>query len=177
VLGSVADRVVRETPMPVVLIPPKARRRDRADVIHRVLVPLDGSPLGGRVVDHLLALRLGQAVTLLLLEVIQPGPRAVHDAAEARLARAARPLHAAGYVVEARVVVGGDVAPAIRGVAREEDADLIAMATHGRGGVRRMALGSVADDVVRGSDVPVLLVTPGDHADARDRDSPRPGAS
>jgi hypothetical protein len=40
-----------------------------------------------------------------------------------------------------------------------------------------MALGSVADDVVRGSDVPVLLVTPGDHADARDRDSPRPGAS
>jgi nucleotide-binding universal stress UspA family protein len=45
--------------------------------------------------------------------------------------------------------------------AQRESIDLIAMATHGRGGVRRMLLGSVADKVLRGAMTPMLLLRPG----------------
>jgi nucleotide-binding universal stress UspA family protein len=54
----------------------------------------------------------------------------------------------------------GEAAPAILEAARAHDAELIAVATHGRGGLERWVLGSVADKVVRNSPVPVLLVKP-----------------
>jgi nucleotide-binding universal stress UspA family protein len=57
------------------------------------------------------------------------------------------------------VVVGGPVAAEILELARTSGADMIAMGTHGRRGLERLLLGSVADKVVRGSDTPVL-VTP-----------------
>jgi nucleotide-binding universal stress UspA family protein len=59
--------------------------------------------------------------------------------------------------VVTRVTTIGQPALAILDSAEEEGADLIAMSTAGRGGVSRMLLGSVADKVIRGSAVPVLL--------------------
>ncbi len=58
-------------------------------------------------------------------------------------------------------VVAGDAADSILRVADEEDVALVCMTTHGLGGVRRLVLGSVADEVVRRADVPVMLVRPG----------------
>jgi nucleotide-binding universal stress UspA family protein len=52
------------------------------------------------------------------------------------------------------------VATAIPEVAARVGADLLAMATHGRGGVRRLLLGSVADKVIRTSAIPILLTGP-----------------
>jgi nucleotide-binding universal stress UspA family protein len=58
------------------------------------------------------------------------------------------------------VIVTGPIADAIIEFARDKKADLIAMSTHGRTGPSRWFLGSVADRVVRGAGVPVLMVRP-----------------
>ena len=65
-------------------------------------------------------------------------------------------------VVLVRAQLGGDVADEILGYIDEEDIDLVVMGTHGRSGVRRMLIGSVAEEVVRHSDCPVLTVPLGD---------------
>jgi hypothetical protein len=57
-------------------------------------------------------------------------------------------------------VVGWNTVHSILDVARPERAAAVVLATHGRGGLRRLALGSVADKVVRGADVPVLVYHP-----------------
>jgi nucleotide-binding universal stress UspA family protein len=68
--------------------------------------------------------------------------------------------------VRARVEAAAAVAPAILEIARVEQADVVALATHGRSGLVRLALGSVADKVVRASRTPVLLFRPGVVSDA-----------
>lgn len=78
--------------------------------------------------------------------------------AEVYLREAAHRL--AGFPVEYAVRFG-DPAEEIIEEARESGADLIAMATHGRTGVARLLLGSVAEAVLRRSEVPVLLVRHG----------------
>jgi hypothetical protein len=57
-------------------------------------------------------------------------------------------------------VVGGGIAQTLLDLARPERVSLMAVATHGRGGTRRFVLGSVADKLVRGAEVPVLIVRP-----------------
>src|SRR5688572_30443226 len=72
--GSVADRVMRESPRPVVLVPPGADdTRGRQIQLGRVLVPLDGSDLALRTIDHLLALPRASELEYVLLEVITSG--------------------------------------------------------------------------------------------------------
>jgi hypothetical protein len=57
-------------------------------------------------------------------------------------------------------VVGWSAVDSILERARPEQIALIVLATHGRGGLRRLALGSVADKLVRGADVPILVYRP-----------------
>ena len=64
-----------------------------------------------------------------------------------------------GLRVTSRAVAGSP-STAIAAVAHEEDADLIAMATHGRGGLGRLIMGSVADATLQETTVPVMLVRP-----------------
>jgi nucleotide-binding universal stress UspA family protein len=65
----------------------------------------------------------------------------------------------AGHGGRVRVVLrSGQPAPAIVAAAAEAEADLIAMATHGRSGIGRVALGSVAESVLRAASIPVLLL-------------------
>jgi nucleotide-binding universal stress UspA family protein len=78
---------------------------------------------------------------------------------QAYLEQLADRLRGQGHPVEAHVIIGPP-AIAILDYARVHAVDLIAMATHGRGGVARMLLGSVADKVVRGAGTPVLLRRP-----------------
>jgi nucleotide-binding universal stress UspA family protein len=58
------------------------------------------------------------------------------------------------------LVVKGTVGASIVGYARDNGIDLIAIATHGQGGVKRMAFGSVTDQVLRNSDIPLLVIRP-----------------
>jgi nucleotide-binding universal stress UspA family protein len=81
--------------------------------------------------------------------------------ASAYLSAVAARLQADGLKVSAEVItVSGPVADAIIDFAKEKHAELIAMSTHGRTGPARWFLGSVADRVVRGAGMPVLMVRP-----------------
>jgi len=138
-----------------------------------VLVPLDGSKLAERVLGAVRQLVGPDGPELTLLQVVAP-VNAVHldrvvrtgpgRTLEGRRRRARRYLQQvserlARRGVRASVRVrAGDPATEILRAAPEERADLIAMSTHGRTGVRRVLLGSVAEAVVRRASRPVLLV-------------------
>ena len=187
--GSVADRVMRESPRPVALVPPGTDDISGKRIqLRRVLVPLDGSAFALSAVDQLLELRAGSKLEYVLVEVVTSGfvdvappglaglaaepatPQAysglpdiarARAVAEGRLNRVADRLRAQGATaVRVRVVEAADPAAAINRAVREELVDFVAMSTRGLSGLKRFVLGSVAEKVVRESVVPVLLVTP-----------------
>ena len=95
--GSVADRVMRESPRPVVLVPPGADfMRGKRVQIGRVLVPLDGSALAAKSVDYLLALPHADQLEYVLIEVVARGDVRAKAEAEQRLAAAADRVRARG---------------------------------------------------------------------------------
>jgi len=69
----------------------------------------------------------------------------------------AESLRADGFTVEVETLTGANPAEGILDFAQKAQVDVVAMATHGRGGVARLVLGSVADKVIRGGNTPVLL--------------------
>ena len=139
-----------------------------------ILVPLDGSELGEAALATAtdIARCTGAILTLIrvpdhpMMEYYIDQPVVLadlrsRDAERARdyLDAIAARLRLDGLTVVTRVM-GGAVADAILDVANTESADLIAMATHGRSGIGRFLLGSVADRVTAHADVPVILVRP-----------------
>lgn len=137
----------------------------------RVLVPLDGSRLAEQALPHaaVQAKQFGAEVTLLMVlgslpEPIMAGPRAVRSAEEAsaRLAQSylegiAARLREQGIPVQTETVEGKPYLEIIR-YAEDKAFDLVVMSTRGHSGLSRWLLGSVADRVVRGATVPLLLV-------------------
>ncbi len=141
-------------------------------MFRRLLVPLDGSRLAEGVLPLVerLASRLGAAVGLLhVIERRAPahihGDRHLRGEAEAReylFAHVAPRLRAAGIETSGHVhdVPEGDVAASIAKHVNELSADLVVLATHGSGGMRDILFGSVAQQVLARTSVPVLLVRP-----------------
>jgi nucleotide-binding universal stress UspA family protein len=145
-----------------------------------VLVPLDGSALAETILEHAMRLgRLEAGAELILLDVVQPittdiwlsyaslAPSATRSVTERQEQHAreylngiVRRLTTEGLRARVRVVAAANVATAVLDVARGEEVDLVALATHGRSGLARLVLGSVADKVVRGSRTTVLLFRP-----------------
>ena len=146
-------------------------------MFRKVLVPLDGSDLAERVLPYVEALGRPSSAEIILLQVAPtaaslaslaatPAPGVVDFMAVAEkmrgtattyLASAAERLSARGLHV--RHVVGeGTAAAEIVRTARELTAELIAMTTHGRGGIARVVFGSVADEVIRTAPCPIFLV-------------------
>ncbi len=141
-------------------------------MIGRVLVALDGSEDAEAILPFLERLADPVDVEVILLRVVEPpSPGEAHAAAgavapytpllrqlEAKeyLAEVAKRLGAKGLRVRTRLGLG---APAreIVDFAKADQADLIAMTTHGRGGLRRVLFGSVAEEVLRQAEIPVLL--------------------
>jgi nucleotide-binding universal stress UspA family protein len=84
---------------------------------------------------------------------------AAKERADAEMAAAQRRFEAAapGVAIEARAVLG-NVLDAILELARSGRFDIVVMGTHGRGGIRRLLMGSVAEAVIRHSPIPVLAV-------------------
>lgn len=175
-LGSVTDRLLRRTPVPLLLLHP----REQAQPIefHRILVAVDGE-CDDAVLEPALALgSLGSGASYVLTQVVAPsvpimsplpaypthlGPDwAKRQELEARnhLARLSSRLGARGFRVATEVVAAEGVADSVLEVARYRSADLIAIGTHGAGAVERFFLGSVADKVIRGATQPVLVVPP-----------------
>jgi nucleotide-binding universal stress UspA family protein len=178
-LGSVADDMVRRVSVPLLLIkpggtpPPMAAHR-----YQRVLIPTDGSPLSESAIEPAIEIAGDVGVEYTVVRVIEPMTSLaiasfgdIGDVAREERARqeyqtladvepVAQRLRARGLVARAQVLVHVDPARAILHYASESGADLIAMATHGRGGLGRFILGSVATKVMQGSERAVLLYKP-----------------
>lgn len=141
----------------------------------KILVPLDGSDLAESALAHVrpLAKCMGSEVVLLRVvsvpvgaymmvtepRLIEEATQGVEDEASDYLKGVAATLRADGIKVSLQVGTGviGDT---IQDYAISLHADLIAMSTHGRGGLARLVIGSVADQLIRHSKVPILLVRP-----------------
>jgi nucleotide-binding universal stress UspA family protein len=131
-------------------------------------VPLDGSALSVAVLRVITRLCQSRRGVVELLHVVEgdasgldlPPPPSAADAERAAarnyLKRVAARLTGKGLEVES-VVLEGPAAPTIAQRVVDGGADLVAMTTHGRTGVARLLLGSVAEQVLRAVDVPVLL--------------------
>ena len=167
--GSVAESLVRQAPAPVLLV--RGELTWTRGEIGKILVPLDGSELSEGVLPAVERLAGPFDLTVDLLRVVEPIPGAAAvelpvqarelldlRAAEAEqyLGKIAAGLEGKGLRVRIEVRAGPAV-DAIHRCAREAPAGLIAMSTHGRSGLGRLLLGSVAEHVLRAAPVPVLL--------------------
>lgn len=178
-LGSVADQLIRETGIPVLVVRPPSLATELIDgpCYKRIIVPLDGSPLAERSLDPAIALARMEHAQLTLLRILTPdkktpvGQRGATststrpsglDDAEQYLARMRMALVEPGLRIHSAVVVADDVPRAIIGFAQAGDDDLIAIATHGRGGIARAIVGSVADRVMSEGMLSMLVVHPAD---------------
>jgi nucleotide-binding universal stress UspA family protein len=138
----------------------------------RAVIPLDGSPVAETILPFILEIAGPLDIEVVLLRVLQPVPPMVLEGSrhivvedeETRrvdaleyLAPLAIDLRSKAVRVETRVH-HGTPATEIVNAAREVRADLIAMTTHGRSGLRRLMFGSVAEAVLRHSDIPVFLL-------------------
>ncbi|HEX6939472.1 MAG TPA: universal stress protein [Longimicrobiales bacterium] len=175
-LGSVADTLVRHVDVPLLLVRPRedggAGERVRFD---DVVVALDGSVLSEAILPHAAALGRPGGTRYTLVRVVPPAlvvgghvmeldeerARELVAKAEAYLRGVAGALRPWSAEVRTRTVKHSAPAAAILDVAAEVGADLIAMTTHGYGGLRRLLLGGTADKVLRGATCPVLMQRPG----------------
>lgn len=137
-------------------------------MFERILVPLDGSPRAEVILSLIARILRREDSEILLLRVVDV-PAAVgrvsladvkrqeREEAQRYLHDLARRFEGKGSKVHGRIAEG-DPAWVILETARAEGATMIAMSTHGRGGLLRWTLGSVAEKVARAADVPLLLV-------------------
>jgi nucleotide-binding universal stress UspA family protein len=177
IYGSITDKLLREAGVPLLLVPPTCDRRWEDDRPLRILVPLDGSLHSETALTPARELGARLPVELLLVRAIEePTPESYRfgpegylipvPAGEGDLDEARQYLEAVGgqqspafVSVDVHTDLGG-AASVIADAARHGSVDLIVMATHGRTGLERLALGSVATKVLQTARTPVLLLRP-----------------
>lgn len=176
-LGSVADRMLRRLAIPVLLL--HAYETAPPAEFRQLVVALDGD-IEQPLIDGMVALGARAGVTrCLLTRVVEPTVPVLSELAirpghlppdwtakqmkraQAYLDRIAEPLAKAGWEVDCQVLVGRGVAVQVLALAEACAADCIVVGTHGSRGLERLFLGSVADKVVRGAKVPVLVAPVG----------------
>jgi nucleotide-binding universal stress UspA family protein len=179
IFGSVADRVARTAPVPILILRTPDEDADHSVVVSRIVVPLDGSeiaeralPIASQLARQLPApvhvVRAVDAAATLPLAPgvfgVAPGVNAeVTDRiwqeaeAEARstVTAAVTRLQAEGVDASGAILNGS---PFFAISEATQPGDLLILTSHGRGGVQRWLLGSVAEKLVREADAPVMLV-------------------
>lgn len=176
-LGSVSEKVVTRSVTPVLLIHSKQIKeldRDRRVTFKRILAPLDGSDTGEAALHHVVELARKTGASIILFHVIpevhtvesrilgkefNKFVRAMHEAGQEYLDKVATRIAEKGIEVTTKIA-HGDPAETIVDTAVIEKVDLIAMSTHGRSGIARWLLGSVADKIIHESKLPLWLVRP-----------------
>jgi nucleotide-binding universal stress UspA family protein len=175
-LGSVTDSLIRGTTIPVLVVKPKASylMPEASKEFHHIVVPLDGSTLAEQILTRIVPLAKLEEAEITLLHVLAPSEDAYENGADrtlpwwgkrvagaqAYLSRRAAAIRADGVAATIDVVVGEKVADTVTDYARREGADLIAIATHGRGGITRIIRGSVADGVTKLAMSSILVFHP-----------------
>jgi nucleotide-binding universal stress UspA family protein len=179
IFGSVADRVARTAPVPVLILRPPDEDVVPSVAVSRIVVPLDGSeiaaralPVASELAEHLAApvhvIRAVDAALSLPMASGVFGAGPVVDAnvtdqiweeaeAEARstVTAAVSQLQSEGVDASGGIVIGSPFFAISEAI---EPGDLLTLTSHGRGGVRRWLLGSVAEKLVREAKAPVMLV-------------------
>ncbi len=187
-LGSVTDELVRSLAVPMLLVHPGKDDADFSNqpIVRHILIPLDGSTLAEQIIEPAVAVGTLFGADYTLVRVISPAVMGNYDPetgfggrldqaildqlaglhehertdAANYLAKVAERLRARSLSVVTRVLIHERPAKAIFEEIANQRIDLVAMKTHGRGGLSRLLLGSVADKVLRGATVPVLLQRP-----------------
>ncbi|MBM3166269.1 MAG: universal stress protein [Chloroflexi bacterium] len=178
-IGSVAEKIVSQAITPVLLIPGKKQKAAKAKKegasISKILVPLDGSDTGQAALDYVELVARETNASVHLIQVISPPGametsvfgnaewdsffKAMQDAANDYLGSIIDSLKAKGITAKYDIVVGNPAHEIIKS-AEKGKIDLIAMSTHGRTGIVRWVIGSVADKVLHGTRRPMWLVRP-----------------
>ena len=185
-LGSVTDELVRTLPVPLLLLHPGdgPPDLDNPPSLKHILLPLDGSQLSEQIVEPALKIGALSDADYTLVRVVRPAVPAIFAVegqtfgemaedlikhaddefarrrtdAEDYLNRVAAPLRERDLIVLTRVEV--DESPTSAILRDAKSVNLVALATHGRKGLKRLFLGSVADKLIRGSPVPILVYRP-----------------
>jgi len=173
VYGSVAGKLIRESNVPTLLVGPRLLEAKAPPAITRILVPLDASELSETALAPAVDLAGALGADLVLAQVLNWATHAfVFGVPDIDTAMIDRELTKASEEYLARVksglqtkrsvktrVLRGMAADALIELVENEQVGLVVMATHGRAGIARTALGSVADRMTQGP-APVLLVRP-----------------
>lgn len=186
--GSVADSLVRQSSIPILFVRPQENEPDFTQLpsVKHVLIPLDGSKMAEQVLESALTLANTENREITLLRIVPTVMPGVYDPTIAPptgnhpswrqqlydlqyklgmealeyLEQVADQLRTNSMTVHTRVVAHKQPATAILDMASSGGADAIALTTRGQGGLKRLLLGSVADKVIRGATMPVLICPP-----------------
>jgi len=176
-LGSVADQLVRSLESPLLLIRPQEGAA-AAPPVEEILVPLDGSRRAEAALPAAVSLASLLGARLALVQAVQPlvivtdppmpFPRGFDEELTALRRREAQDyldgiaeqVTGLGVPASGAAVLGAGAFDTIQAAAHAPATGMVALATHGRGGLRRLVLGSVADKLVRAGDLPVLVTRP-----------------
>lgn len=178
-LGSIADKVVRTTVRPVLLIRAKDGQYEmkKDGLFNRILVPLDGSKEGEAVLPHVAYIASKMKSEVILLHILAwayesfgysaalSEQQIEEDKANsaAYLSRIGLRLKEKGITVIPEIILNSEARRAnpaedIIHFAAEKDVSLTAMTTHGRSGVGRYVFGSVAERILHAGNTPLMLV-------------------
>lgn len=174
-LGSVAGKILNASNNPILLYSPIEDNKSRGKLqIRNLIVPLDGSELAEAVLPYVHDFAKALNLNVILLRVVEPPysymdyseyssmpvdfEKEKLDEAKVYLEQKASRLGQLGLKEAMVSFVVGKAADEIIDLAKNTPSSMIAISTHGRSGLGRWALGSVADKVVRSADVPVLIV-------------------
>lgn len=171
-LGSVTEKVMRSTDVPVLTVPPPARP-PAAGLYNTIVCPVDFSDASTRALEYALSFAKEADARLVLLHVVEPFPEQLQAASIAHLERDDRVrlveettrLVAQAVPEQARAwcnpeihVAFGKASQEIVRMAADCSADLIVLGVHGRGAIDRWIFGSTTPRVIRESASPVLTV-------------------
>jgi nucleotide-binding universal stress UspA family protein len=172
--GSVAGEVAQRATIPRLIVGPKVLSQPtKAIKVDGVLVPLDGSKLSEAALEHGARIARGFGAALHIVQVISPASQTfLFDVPSATSVDIATQIEEgvekylkdvgqryAGDTKVMTCILRGPPADCLVDYVEEHGIDLVIMASHGRGGLARVALGSVADRVLQ-SDAPVYLIKP-----------------
>ncbi|MFN2180852.1 MAG: universal stress protein, partial [Candidatus Promineifilaceae bacterium] len=157
-IGSVALEVVQNASTPLLLLQPTGDWRSRSTSFKRLLVTLDGSQFSERILPYVTTLARSFNSEVILLSVpVGSTSESYRETIRGYLDNLAGELESQGLKVRT-LVTGSAAAQTIVATAETEMVDLIMVATHGRSGMDRFMLGSVAERVVHNMPCPIFLL-------------------